>query len=512
MDILKSKLDFKSGKQLLIIVASLVAALVTIYVAYTSIARRNISLSNPDSDIGAANPSCLLNLSLNKPSPSPTPIACVDDTDIALVIDRSSTMTDKEADGRQKLAWAKEAAVAFVDAVAASGKTNIRISVSSFGSQGNSGTRADGVDYDSSLDINLTNNYAAVKSAINGIVYKHSGTCIQCGLRIGNGSLLTPATTHPKFTILLSDGMANHIWDGTTSNSTALAIAEANTGRSGGIIYYAIGYGTGSQISPSTLISIAGTSANYVYKPNVTDWAGAFVSLLSNICTVPGSSPTPTVKPTATKSPSPKPATSTPVAKTPTPKPTKSPSPKPRATKSPSPKPTASPISCTNCQYQIDLFVGPVIQSFAGGVRYSSPAPNRLLGSRTNYSLTACKLVTAVPLPKPALTLSSSCTNITANIVPVIGTSYFDTTNINTPKGYVKADFKNVSTGCTYNVGLASYKASGTNIDTQNLNDYKNTTLSPGQTASLIVKMPMLVDSPSCYAIPTSGIGGAVAN
>lgn len=333
MDILKSKLDFKSGKQLLIIVASLVAALVTIYVAYTSIARRNISLSNPDSNIGAANPSCLLNLSLNRPSPSPTPIACVDATDIALVIDRSSTMTDKEADGRTKLAWAKEAAVAFVDAVAASGKTNIRISVSSFGRQGNTGTRVDTADYDSTLDINLTNNYTAVKSAINGIVYKHSGTCIQCGLRIGNDTLLNPSTTHPKFTILLSDGMANHVWDGTTANAKTLAIAEANTGRAAGIVYYAIGYGTGTQISPSTLISIAGTSANYVYKPNVTDWSGAFVSLLSNICTVPGSTSTPI--PTATKTPSPKPA----ATKTPTPKPTATP------TKSPTPSPVAA---CTN--------------------------------------------------------------------------------------------------------------------------------------------------------------------
>lgn len=311
------------------VVPLLVVVVVTIAVATISYNLRNKSLSPaaPDSNPNAGSSACTLNLTLPTPTPTSTPIVCVGDTDIAIVIDRSSTMNTVETDGRKKLEWAKEAAIGLVDNIIASGRTNIRISVSSFGAQGNSGTRTLGSSYDSTLDIGLTNNYAAVKTAISNVVYRQSGTCIQCGLRIGNQTLLQTESQHAKFVILLSDGMANHIWDGTTSNAKSLAIAEANGGRANGITYYSIGFGSGSgNIDPNTLISIAGSQANYRYKPNVNDWSATFLEVLSTICR---QTPRPSVTPTPTPTPTP---TRTPTA-TPTPRPTRTPTPAPQCSR-----------------------------------------------------------------------------------------------------------------------------------------------------------------------------------
>lgn len=63
----------KSGKQLVVVAGSVLAAIVTLYVAYASIQRRNISLSQPGSRPAAANPACRLDLTLRRPTPSPSP-------------------------------------------------------------------------------------------------------------------------------------------------------------------------------------------------------------------------------------------------------------------------------------------------------------------------------------------------------------------------------------------------------------------------------------------------------
>ena len=74
MDLFNIKLS-KPTRQLAIIALSLVAAAVTLYVVYAATARRNISLMSPEGQPIAANPSCLLNLTLYRPTPSPTPTA-----------------------------------------------------------------------------------------------------------------------------------------------------------------------------------------------------------------------------------------------------------------------------------------------------------------------------------------------------------------------------------------------------------------------------------------------------
>ena len=125
---------------------------------------------------------CEVSITIPYPSTTvtPTPVVCIENVDVALVFDRSSTMTSNEADGRKKLEWAKDAAKAFVNQVKASGKTNIRISVSSFGAQGNDGTgtikpNTNGT-FDSKLHLGLSSNYASVLSAIDTVKYINEGT------------------------------------------------------------------------------------------------------------------------------------------------------------------------------------------------------------------------------------------------------------------------------------------------------------------------------------------------
>lgn len=240
-------------------------------------------------------------------------LSCENQLDIAMVIDRSSSMRQTEADGRKKLEWAKEAAIGLVQAVQDTGETSVRMSVVSFGAQGNDGTGVLGSNYNSTLNIALTNNYTSIINAINSVAYIESGTCIECGLRIGNGQLTTSANRRVE--ILLSDGRANHNWNGSTANSTTNAINMSNTGRAAGIEYRVLGYGVSDQINEPTLISIAGGASNYQYKPDVTDWSSSLLTILQDICEP---EPTPTEIPSVTVTPNP--------SETSTPTPTGSPS------------------------------------------------------------------------------------------------------------------------------------------------------------------------------------------
>lgn len=401
-------------------------------------------------------------------------VICESKVDVALVLDRSSSMNDLESDGRTKLEWAKDAAKAFVDTIQKSGKTNIRLSISSFGAQGNDGAGALSPEYNSTLHINLSSDYSAVKNAINSIKYIKKGTCVQCGIRIGNQTNQT--SPNLKAQILLSDGKANHIWNGTTSGAKTAAINEANTGRSKGIAYYVLGYGLKSTgaIDEATLLAIAGDAQNYLYKPDANQWATAFLSILSKLCTKP--------------------------------------------TQAPTKGPSLTPAPCKNCNYQVDLFWGPVINSFANkpdgktGNRYSSPL-NRLITSRSDTPVTgtkpvnpACTLVT--PPAYSVISIPALSSDCEKPVERGLLTGSINTRNINPPNGFAIASVKNTSPTCKYTVGLASYKANfhlpeAQWIPAQNLYDSQTLTIQPNQIVTLLVKMPMLNDQAVCHRQPT---------
>lgn len=263
-------------------------------------------------------------------------------------------MNAKESDGRTKLEWAKQSAKTLVDRVAAMNGTSAKIGVVSFGAQGNDGSGTLDSSNNSTLHIAPSSNFAQVKAAIDAVVFVKSGTCIECGLRIGNNQLTAQALN--RVVIILSDGKANHNWQGGSSDATSRAIAEANKGRTSGIVYYVLGYGIGSGIDPATLQAIAGKAANYQYKPNAQEWPEAFLTIVDLICGQPSPTPTkvtPSPTPTVTKPPTPT------VTNAPSPTPTKSPTPTPNATVTITPTPTicATPgkvnnlrISCPLCQ------------------------------------------------------------------------------------------------------------------------------------------------------------------
>jgi hypothetical protein len=217
--------------------------------------------------------------------------------DIMLVADRSSTMNEKEpADGRTKLAHELEAMHNFAVTMRSSGDS---MGVDSFGAQGDRNDSTYGSlilasEYKSTLNIGLTSNYDAIISAIDSIKYNKSGTCIQCGILIGSRQLTD--TSARRVVILLSDGMANHTWTGTTDHingvtNTQAAINAANSGRAQGIEYKVVGYGSEpNNVDQETLRQIAGCSpdlsspcANYQYEPTAIGWNDAFQNFAQDI-------------------------------------------------------------------------------------------------------------------------------------------------------------------------------------------------------------------------------------
>jgi hypothetical protein len=282
----------KGSSKLAIVAVSLVMAGVSLYVARTSLMRSNISLNNPEG-ADAYTAACTLSLTRTPPTLPPT----CGNLDIALVIDRSSTMTQLEPDGRKKLDWARDAAKTFVSAIKNSGNTHVRVMVDSFGAQGNDGTGILASTYNSSLDIPLTNvstGYSSIISALDRVIYSKPGTCVQCGIRIANRSLLLN-TANRRVEVLFSDGMANHTWEGLDTrevpagspNPKQLAITAANNGRGVGHQFRVIGYGPreAGKLDEATLISIAGSAANYHWQPNAASWSAEFLTILNELCT-----------------------------------------------------------------------------------------------------------------------------------------------------------------------------------------------------------------------------------
>ena len=343
---------------------------------------------------------CTLTFSVVEPTstptqPSPTPAdLCLPEADIVLVLDRSGSMNELEADGRTKLEWEKESAIAFVQTVAATQNTNISISVVSFGAQGNDGTGILDHAFDTTLNSPLSQNYDQIISDISQIVYipfsapdSIAETCISCGLGIGTKELIDNATTSSRAVVLLSDGKANRTWTGTAGNAAANAeaIQAANYGRSNGISYHVLGYGLVSenQIDEGILKKIAGVPEYYQYKPNVSDWSEAFLAVFDQLCLPTSPTPTsinPTNTPTATPGSGGPSATPTP-SNTPIPTATNTPTPTstpvPTATNTPLPTATNTPLpTATNTPTPSNT---PVPTATNTPVPTNTPTPNNTL-------------------------------------------------------------------------------------------------------------------------------------
>jgi len=240
-------------------------------------------------------------------TPSPTPTLNCKELDIAIVVDRSSTMT-AYYEGRQKIVWAKDAVTTFVNKLKANSRSSsVNVAVASFGRRGNADDPVLGNllypsrnanDYNSTLHTGLSSDFdGVILPAVDSIRVTRPGTCVLCGLHIANNQLMTNSQ-NKKVVILLSDGLANSLWTGEflTVPAQQGAISEANNGRSNNIEYRVLGYGKRDQAQPAidetVLKKIACAdpndsvcvSNNYSYTPDPTDWSNGFLTILDGLC------------------------------------------------------------------------------------------------------------------------------------------------------------------------------------------------------------------------------------
>ncbi len=217
------------------------------------------------------------------------PNACVNKAEsIVLVIDRSDSMNTME-NGKTKLQWAKDAAVAFVNQVS-SGQSSglVKIGVVTFG-QKNAGTTI----YNTVTVSGLTSDYTTLKTKIAGIARSDSGTCIGCALKVAN--TMVQSATQGRYVVLFSDGAATFSSTGVRDNTTAEkdAIAQADTGRKSAITYYGFQWGsldssTGqiyrSPRGTTVMNGVAGDPGRVVYSPTVQQVSSQVSTITSKIC------------------------------------------------------------------------------------------------------------------------------------------------------------------------------------------------------------------------------------
>jgi hypothetical protein len=137
-----------------------------------------------------------------------------------------------------------------------------------------------------------------------------------------------------------------------------------------------------------------------------------------------------------------------------------------------------------SCSWQADAFYGEVLHSLAGGARYGE----RLLGDEESHGQPYCNLSTSTPAVPTNTTVPSTSTPASCNCISdVILTQYLTVVDNGTR---IQATFYNRSTTCSHLVGIASYKKINEDIEDQEIYDYWQYELAPGETHTLSVALP----------------------
>lgn len=261
-------------------------------------------------------------------TPTPVPVSCNRKLDFSISIDRSYSMNNNFFKGKSRLEWAKKATVEFIKELKKTDTNKLyRISINSFGAQGNDNQGKLGVQpnsvFNSTLNFQLSDDFEAAIAAVNKIEYIKPGKCLSCGINIGNQQLSSSSAETTKVEIIVSNGMTNKTWMGTGNTASDSARREslrfAEQGRRFGIFYKIIGFGerTAKTINETLIKRIVCQDpsdqncikSNYTYTPNPTLWGEAMIKLLPSICAGPvfpsiaPPSLTPTLRPTRTPAP-----------------------------------------------------------------------------------------------------------------------------------------------------------------------------------------------------------------
>lgn len=199
------------------------------------------------------------------------------------------------------------------------------------------------------------------------------------------------------------------------------------------------------------------------------------------------------------------------------------------ATPTPSPSPSPTPVPCENCNYQVDLFWGNLIESFRGqdddwnswdGPLYSRNTTGqggRLLDwmeDRANPDVLAACLMERLPEKRDqdhynTYIVPDDCENPRANNYLEV-TDLVNVGNRFDPDPWATATLRNNTNNCTYKVGLASYKAdwldanNNLQFEMQLPYDYQIQQIGPGQSIDFIVRMPNNSQDPACFPDPNT--------
>jgi len=211
--------------------------------------------------------------------------------DVMLVLDRSGSMDDAGCCPPQPITDAKDAAKSLVDEL---NPAFDRVGLVSYSNQGR-------------LDRRLTNNFDAVKSAINGMTasgYTNIGDGVKDARRELNNRGRDEAA---HVIVLLSDGVANRknawprqctTWPTTETACTLFARSQAAAAKDQGIIIFTIGLGLQNvgdehgeaveNLARSTLQDMASAADNYFDAPSSADLEGIFDAIADIINNIAG--------------------------------------------------------------------------------------------------------------------------------------------------------------------------------------------------------------------------------
>ena len=242
-------------------------------------------------------------------TPTPTPSAC-GATDIILVLDRSGSMTAEAA-------TQKTAVHDFINKVQSYNSPSVRIGIISFGASVWPPTYGLPFPYNTSysqsslkptvIDIPLSSDYAQLHAAVDALSSPDEGTCVECGLYLANQKLKQDQPTNQKFVVVMTDGITDHMYDGTNDPTAATSEmnSQATQGKNSGIKYYVFQYDLIT--SGLNLQSMASGPTYYSYENKVPQWPTVFNNFANSICKnnpLPNT-PTPTINLSSTTTPTP---------------------------------------------------------------------------------------------------------------------------------------------------------------------------------------------------------------
>lgn len=181
-------------------------------------------------------------------------------SDIALVIDASSSMGELGSDSRSKIQAAKDAATAFVEAVQLGGGNQIAV-----------------VTFDSAAELEqeLTDSRRGLDAAVAGISLG-SGSRLDLGIQAAKNELggFGHRPGNRRIMIVLTDGMA-------TQDTLSRAVAAAEGAKAEGVSIFAVGFGT--RINQGGLLALVSRRDYYFESSRNEDLRAIYLAIASEI-------------------------------------------------------------------------------------------------------------------------------------------------------------------------------------------------------------------------------------